>query len=114
MFWRHMEGHENEIVFTGPDVLYQGETGYFRADNYVSGALAAATSATIAIRCLTDNQVVVASSTAMSTSTTGIYTYSYACSATAVVGKYVAQAIITNTADVNMTGVKYFDVREAV
>lgn len=109
-----MEGHANEIVFTGPDVLYQGETGYFRADNYVSGALAAATSVKISIRCLTNNQVVIASSTAMSTSTTGIYTYSYANSATAVVGDYVAQAIATNTSDVNMQGVKHFKVLEAV
>ena len=109
-----MEGRKYEVKAYGPDFIYQGETGYFQFYHYSAGVLAdPATSYKVAIKCLEDNQVVVANSTTLTKDATGTFSYSYACSETAQLGWYMAQAIMTSTTDVNMEGVVYFQVKEA-
>ena len=109
------EGRLYHVIATGPDFIYQGETAYFLFYHYAAGALAdAVTSAKIGIKCDEDGQTVLASTTAMTKSATGTYPYSYASAATASVGWYTAQAIFTNTADVNKEGTIHFRVLESI
>ncbi len=111
-------GRKYEVVAYGPKFIYQGETGYFQFYHYSSGTLADATSdAKVTIKCISDGQTIVASTTdpAKPAGTTGYYTYAYNASATAQVGWYTCQGIFSNTgSDVNKEGVIHFQVLEDV